>query len=257
MYLTEQLDKSYELKKSVRSALIYPVMIICLMILLSLGLSTFLMPKLVGLFTKLEVPLPLITRIFLVIISFLAKNALYLLIGLVAIIFPLRLLTKLKRIQSVFHTIYLHLPIVGRLIRNTILARFSRTSQILLKSGLTLTKTLEVTAKTIDNQVYQKKIEKIIPSLRGGESFFTSLENFPKEFPLTLTKTVRVGEKTGRLEESLKYLADFYEAEVGRAVKNLTAVLEPALLIIIGLAVGLLAVSIILPIYQFVGQIGQ
>lgn len=256
-YLTEQLEKSYELKKKVQSALIYPAIIVIMAIVLSLGLSQFLLPKILTLFTKLEISLPLITRIFLAVMNFLAKNTLFILLGFIALILLLRFLSRQRQTKLLFHTFYLKLPVLGPLTRNKNLAHFSRTSQTLLKSGLTLPKSLEVVAETIGNQVYQKNLEKIIPHLKRGETLSLNLESFPREFPLSLAKILSVGEKTGNLEDSFRYLADFYEAEVDRAIKNLTVVLEPILLIFIGLGVGLLAVSIILPIYQFIGQISQ
>ncbi|MCX7779078.1 MAG: type II secretion system F family protein [Patescibacteria group bacterium] len=257
VYLAEQLEKSYELKKKVKASLTYPTIVVIVAILLSLALSQFLLPKILSLFAKLDVSIPLITKIFLSIMNFLAKNTLFILIGLILLVIVFRFLSQLRRIKSILHILYLKLPIFGRLTKNNNLAQFARTSETLLKSGLTLPKSLEVVAETIGNEVYKKTLEKIIPALRRGETLASNLENFPQEFPLSVAKILNVGEKTGNLEDSFHYLADFYETEVDRTIKNLTSVLEPILLIIIGLGVGLLAVSIILPIYQFIGQIGQ
>ena len=151
------------------------------------------------------------------------------------------------------------LPIIGGIIINYNLVLFNRTLGILLKSGLTIDQAIIITSQTTANLVYQKRIKMILPQIQRGKSLADILSGFKQSqrkplFPLLVIKMIDVGERSGRLDESLAYLADYFGKEVDNTTKNLTTVLEPLLLIFVGLIVGFVAISVISPIYQVTGQ---
>jgi len=254
-YLSVQLEKDYDLKRKVKGAMLYPIIVISATVILGVALSIFILPRLVKLFTSLKVELPIMTKIFLAIANFLVGYGLYLLAGLVVLIILVRILIRAKWSKQFFHRLYLKVPVVKRLIYHINLARFSRILGTLLKSGVPIIESLEITASTLGNSVYQKHIEIATQGVKKGKSLSSVLQPYEKYFPKITTRMISVGEKSGNLDEILFYLARFYEDEVDNATKNLSTTLEPLLLILIGLVIGFIGVAIISPIYQLSGSL--
>jgi type IV pilus assembly protein PilC len=148
-------------------------------------------------------------------------------------------------------------PIVKKLTKSMILANFSRTLSILLESGIPISKALKISVKTVGNSLYADVLSDVQQKLVAGNTLAQSLKEHKKYFTDTFTKMIEVGEDTGTLEENLLYLHEFYAEEVDDMSKNLTTLLEPILLVFIGLMVGMLAIAIVGPIYQLTGQIGK
>ena len=255
-HVATELEKDYELRRKVKSAMIYPAIVLAATFILGIGLTIFILPKLVKMFDTFKVELPVVTRIFLDIANLLVDYGLYVLVGLVILGVLLRLLVKSKAARPFFHKIYLHLPIVKKISKNVNLARLARVLAILLKSGVTINESLVITADVVGNVLYKRELGKAITEIKKGRSLALSMTN-EEYIPKMANKMIAVGEKTGKLEESLFYLAGFYEEEVDNTTKNLSTILEPALLIIIGLVLGFLAVAIISPIYQFTGSLSR
>jgi type II secretory pathway component PulF len=157
--------------------------------------------------------------------------------------------------KPVTHLWLLHTPIVKTISLNANLANFCRTLGTLLKSGLNIDEALEITKDTLDNHYFKKSLAKASARVRQGTKLSDNLADNGRLFPRLVTSMVRIGEKSGNLEETLFYLADFYDNEVDVATKTLSTAIEPILLIAIGLAVGGLAVSIIGPIYKITGNV--
>jgi len=256
-YLCSQLESRYEFKKKVKSALIYPLMVVSLAIIITFSLFIFLLPKISRLFSHLEVELPIFTRIFVTLVNFFQENLIYLLFSPLFLIILFSILTKNIKIKKFFQKFSISLPIFGKIVRNVNLSYLAQTLSLLLKSGMPIEKTLETTFEVIENQVYKERINKILEGIRKGEKLSSNLEKYSREFPIIFSKTVESGEKTGRLDESLLYLASFYSREVEREMKNLTIALEPILLIIVGLGVGFIALALISPIYQYISALGE
>ncbi len=254
--LSKQQRKSYELKNKIRSASIYPVLILSAIVILTLTVSKFVLPKIIKFFTQLKVELPLSTKILLFVADFMG-NQWYLMVGIIiSFIIIIRIMLHFSKTRLFLHKINLRLPLFGKIIRNINLILFTRTLASLLKSGLSIDKALQITAKTVTNDSYKEEITFIYHNILKGQSLTDSLRS-EKKFPPLVGRMITVGERSGNLEEVLDYLADFYEEEVDDTTKNLSTVLEPALLIIIGLAVGFVALSIINPIYQLTSQVGR
>jgi type IV pilus assembly protein PilC len=180
----------------------------------------------------------------------------FILIGIIIMIILFRITISLPKIKPVWHTFLLKIPIVGVLISYSQLARFSRNLGTLIKSGVAIVKSLEITAETLTNLRFRNDLLSVAKSLTKGKNIGDSMQKGKfQEFPPLVWRMISVGEKTGKLDESLLYLSDFYDDEVDDISKNLTTILEPILLIVIGLVVGFVALSIISPIYQLTGSI--
>lgn len=254
-YLSVQLEKDYDLKRKVKGAMLYPIIVISATVILGVALAIFILPKLVKLFTSLKMELPITTRVFLAVANFLVSYGLYLLVGLIILAILIRILVKAKWSKPFFHRLYLKLPVVKKLSHQINLARFSRILGTLLKSGVPIIESLEITATTLGNSVYQRKIEEATQGVKKGKSLASTLLPQEKYFPKIVSHMISVGEKSGNLEEILFYLARFYEDEVDNATRNLSTTLEPILLIFIGVAIGFIGVAIISPIYQISGSL--
>ena len=250
-YLSLYIRSEYLLRKKVTGSLIYPLIIIVMALFIVITVSFFILPRLVGLFRALGITLPLATRILLATGGFLNKYGLLILIGAVVLFAIFRILNSIKIFRFYFHKISLYLPFFGIINKNRNLTVFSRTLYTLLKSGVPILDSLNVCIDTISNEVFKKDMSLVKSAVERGEKISQGLKRYPEVFPSIFSNMVLVGEKTGALEESLLHLVDFYDTEVDTALKNLTGIMEPLVLILVGLFVAFVALAIITPIYQF------
>lgn len=255
-FLANQLAKDYAMRKKIVGALLYPAIILATVTVLGLGLSIFVFPKLIDLFSSFNIELPLSTKILLFTAGVLKNYWFLLLVGLTAIGFFLSLIVHHPKVKPSWHRLLLNLPIFGSLIQNEQLAALFRDIGVMLKSGLTIKQALAVQEKVTSNLVFKAYIQDLQKSVEKGKAVEEELltGHFSKISPIAV-RMIGVGEKTGKLDEIFLYLGDFFEEEVDNAAKNLSVVLEPVLLLVIGLIVGFVAISIITPIYQFTGSI--
>jgi len=254
-YLAQQLKSDYEIKKKVSGALIYPIIVVILALVVAFSITFFVLPKITGLFQILEIELPLATRILINTASFLKKNLLLLIIGIIFLILIFKILQRFKFFKFYFDSILLSLPFFNQIFGNLNLARFSRTFYTLLKSGMPILEALDICIATHSNEVFKKNLTFVKLRVERGERMSQGLKEFPKIFPSVFSQMVAVGEKSGTLEESFLYLANFYEGEIDSTLKNLSGILEPILLILVGAFVAFVALAIIIPIYRFVGAL--
>ena len=253
--LAVQLSKSYDLQRKIRGAMIYPILVLVAASGIGMGLSLFVLPRIIGLFESITVELPLATRIMIGFSRFMVAYGVPFTIGMIFGIIGLIQFMGWKPIRPFSHGLLLKLPVFGSLARNFNLAMFARTMATLLKSGITIGDAFEITSNTLRNARYKSALLRVKQGTETGVPASTILEEFPKLFPSITTRMLAVGERSGKLEETFQYLAEFYEDEVDVTTKNLSTVLEPILLIIIGLTVAYIAIAIITPIYNFIGNI--
>ena len=186
---------------------------------------------------------------------FLVSHGTLFFIGLAAAVAAVFNFLRWKPVRPVSHAVLLKLPVFGRMAQNFNLAMFSRTMGTLLKSGITIGEAFQIASNTLRNARYKKALLRVREGTETGAPASTVMEEFPKLFPSITTRMIAVGERTGKLEETFQYLAEFYEDEVDVMTKNLSTLLEPILLIVIGLTVAYVAIAIIAPIYNFIGSI--
>lgn len=257
-FLSEQLAKDYNLRKKIKAAMLYPALVFAATFIMGGFISLFILPKLVDFFEAFEVQLPLSTKILLFFANTMKNYGVLILFAFLVIWLIGYLAVQLKSIKPLWHRLILKAPLFGQLLAYSQLARFSRNFGVLLKSGVPITQSLQTTADTLSNLKFKNDLTVINEALTKGKSIGDALiENKFDEFPLLVVKMIAVGEKTGKLEEVLLYLADFYESEIDDISKNLSTILEPILLIVIGLVVGFVALAIISPIYELTGSIGR
>jgi len=253
-YLSESMRSEYEMQGTVKSAMAYPIIIIIMAFGIALGVSFFILPKLTQLFQILGVELPFLTRVLINSVSLLQKYGILIVILIVLGLFGFRMLLRVRKIKFLFDKTVLSLPFTGSISKNISLARFARTFFTLLKSGMPILESLEICSRSISNEVYKQKILEVRSAVEKGEKISQGLKNDPKIFFPIFSQMVSVGEKSGTLEESFLYLAKFYERETSQTLKNISAIIEPALLIIVGLFVAFIALAVITPIYKFTGE---
>jgi type IV pilus assembly protein PilC len=249
-YLALQLEKEYDLRKKVVSAFIYPVVIIIITIVLMSGVVLFIMPRISEIFISFGGQLPLPTRILIGVSTFALDHPFKAVGALGGGIFLCTLLFKSRRLKPLWHRITLHVPVFGRLLKDVYLARFARTMNSLLQAGVPITESLHITGNMISNSLYKKAIQITEEKVQQGGKMGESFKEFPKLFPPLIAKMLHVGEITGSLESSTAHVADIYEKEVDSITKNLSVLLEPLLLVFMGVMIGGIAISIIMPIYQ-------
>jgi len=249
LYLSDELQKKKELNKKVISAMIYPVIILVATTGLVAMLTLFIFPKILPVFQSLGAQLPFATRVLITISDFLKVYGLYTLGGIIAFLGTFYGSIKIQSVRYIWHWCILRMPIVGALSRSVNMASFSRTLGILLRSGVKIVEALNITSETLGNIVYQRQLSVMANNIQKGEQISKYLAQHEFLFPSMLTNMVSVGENTGNLSETLIYLSEFYENEVNDATKNLSSVLEPLLILIMGGIVAFVAIAIITPIY--------
>lgn len=255
-YLSVELKKSYDFNKKVQGAILYPKIILAATALMGMFISLFVLPKLVDLFHSLDVKLPLSTKILLFIASLMKDYGVFIAVGLVVIAVSLTILLRTPFFKPKWHRVMLSLPIIGSINQNVELTSFCRNIGIMLKSGLTITNSLEVQLHATDNLVYKSYVSDFLREVEKGKKLSDVMGNGKyKYIPGIVPKMVGVGEATGKLEDVMIYLGDFFEEEVDDATKNISNTLEPILLLVIGLVVAFVALAIISPIYQLTGSI--
>ncbi len=255
--VAEQLEKEKELFSKIKGAMLYPVVILTAAFVLGMVLTFFVLPQITPMFEGLDIDLPITTRILIRFSHLIQEYGLYLFLGIIGFAGFMVWLVKQRFTKPVTHWLLINTPIIKKITRKTTLASFSRTLGMLLKSGVNIDEALEITKETMSNYYYKQALEEVSKNVRKGTKLSDNLAQFESLFPIMVTKMIGVGEESGKFEETLFYLANFYEVEVETAVKSLTLAIEPILLIMIGLVVGFLTLSIITPIYDLTGGISR
>ena len=250
--LSLHFEKENKLNEKIKSALTYPVLVFSFSILSLLFLLTFIIPKIIEVIVDAGTELPLPTKI-VIALSVFCQNYWYIILGMLTITyFFIKLITKKERYQIVFDRIFLKLPIFGELILKIITARFCRMLGTLLRGGVSLLQALDVVKKTSGNIVITKGIERSQQNMEAGEGLSKAMEQ-QKIFPIMVTKMMEVGEVTGNLDRMLDKAAEYYEQEVDIEVSKLSSTLEPILIVGLGIVIGFIILSVILPMVEMTG----
>jgi type IV pilus assembly protein PilC len=197
------------------------------------------------------------TRILIATTHFILNYYLWIFVGIIGLVIICLIALRIKKIRYFYHRLLLLMPIVGKITIGYQTSNFTRTLGLLLKSGIKIVEAISISSSIASNLVYRKFLSEASKRIQRGETLYKYLEENPSLFTPTVSRMVEVGEKTGNLDHNLLYLAEFYENEVDEKIKNLSSVLEPILLIVMGLLVGFIAISIITPIYEVTQNIGR
>ncbi|OGY64202.1 MAG: hypothetical protein A3I89_02270 [Candidatus Harrisonbacteria bacterium RIFCSPLOWO2_02_FULL_41_11] len=255
--LSISLEKEKELKNKVTSALIYPLILLSMSFLMLILLVTFALPRIANVFLSSGVQPPIFSRIIFTVGLFLSKNAL-IVFPLGAILFAgtVYFLTKTHSGKRFVYFIGVHTPVIKNVMKQLALQRFAITLSSLMRSGLPIISSLEITADTVGSEELKTSLMRI--AREGVAKGLTLGDAFHREqtaFPMVVVNLISVSEKAGHIEDILKTLANFYETEVDNSIKIMIAFIEPILLLFIGVLIGTVALAVIVPVYQLVGGV--
>jgi type IV pilus assembly protein PilC len=254
--VADQLEKDDALRRQIKAAMVYPSLIGSFALLVLIALVAFLVPVFEGVFKDFGGELPVLTK-FTVALSHLITGRWYVLIlAVVAAVFAFRKWKNSESGREQWDRFKLKVPMkIGDIVQKVALARFSRTFSALIAAGVPMLEAIDITGRTSGNRVIEKAMEEVRQSVKGGGSLTTPMLAVPEAFPVMVTQMVGVGEETGALETMLTKIAEFYEDQVAAAVKALTSILEPVMIIVVGAIVGFIVISMYLPMFKVYDEI--
>lgn len=249
------MEKDYNLKKKVKAALTYPIVILVLAIAIVIFLVTYILPTFVSLFEGMNLSLPLPTQILIWITKACSNVVVDVIIVVLCILLFLILRSFIRTPggKVMYDMLKLNIPIFGLLNKKVAISRFCRTLGTLLSSGVPIMQALEIVGKASGNEIIAQTVAKVREGIREGESIANPLSSSGL-FPPMVTQMVAVGEETGNLDAMLSKIADFYDTEVDYMLSSLTSMLEPIMIVGMGGIVGFIVVSVFLPLYQIIGS---
>lgn len=245
-----QMERSEELVRKIKGAMIYPAIVITAVIVVSILMLIYVVPTLTSTFTQLGVEVPLATRIIVALSNFMATNVSLVLVGLTSLIGGSIVFVRSKFGGNLVLMTALHLPVINELVRETYTARASRTLSSLLAAGVPVLEALSITKEVVHARAFSKVIAEAEEHVGRGESLSTSFSEHTTLYPILMSDMLAVGEETGKVAEMLKQIAEFYEQDVAEKTKDFSTIIEPVLMLLIGTIVGIFAVAMIAPIYQ-------
>ncbi|MEK7630251.1 MAG: type II secretion system F family protein [Patescibacteria group bacterium] len=248
-FLADYLEKQSILIGKVRNAMIYPAFVIGLFILVVIVMLTMVLPQIAPIFTESKVELPFFTKALIGAGGFFTTWWWLIVIALGAIIFLLIDYSSTEEGKAVYNELSLRLPIFGKLFQHLYVSRFAESTRVLIQGGLTIPQSIEIASHTIGNYVFEDILHNAAQNVRKGQLLSQALKNAPY-FPPLVSQLIAVGESTGRLENLLARISTFYEKQTEDIVNNLVELLQPALLIVIGVLIGGLFASMLLPLYK-------
>jgi len=253
--LSEQMEKEHELRSKVVSAMVYPAIIVTAMVGIGILMLVIVIPKLAQTFTELGVELPLTTRIVIFLGTFLAQKWYLFLLIIIIVLFLFRMALKSNRGKKILASFALKIPIISTLVKKTNTAIFARNISSLIMAGVSIVRSLEIISTTLGNLYFKEAVKETAEKVRKGEKMAQALKSYQNLFPSLVLEMIEIGEETGETSSILAKLADFYEEEVAVTTKNLSAVVEPLLMILIGATVAFFAISMIQPMYSMLQAI--
>lgn len=252
--LSLQMEKDHELRSRVRGAMVYPGVILSVMVAIGILMMIMVVPKLSSVFLEMGIELPVTTRAVISVSQFLSTHSIIGIFGIFIFIFLFRLLLKTTAGKKSLDTVVLRMPPFSQFSRKINSARFARNFSSLIEAGVPIYNALQIVSNTMSNSFFKECLAETSQQIQKGETLSNILKRHSNLFPIMVVQMIEVGETTGSLAEVLKNLAEFYENEVNNATKNLSSVIEPVLMVIIGVAVGFFAISMIQPMYSMIGQ---
>ena len=248
--LSQQIERENELKSKIKGALMYPAVIVSAMIGIGILMLVMVVPKLAETFEELNIELPFTTRMVIGLGNFLAEKWFLVLLIMAVFFFFFRLALKTKRGKEIIDAITLKIPIISPLIKKTNSAHTIRTLSSLIAAGVPIVSSLNIVAGILGNIHYKTALLQVAEKVKKGEKLSDAMAPYKEIYPLIVMQMIKVGEETGETSDILAKLAIFFEEEIGYATKNLTSVIEPILMLIVGGAIGFFAVSMIQPMYS-------
>lgn len=251
--LADSLEKEKEFKSKTKGAFVYPAIVVLVMIVVVTVMMVFVIPKLTMLYEEIGTELPLMTRVMIAVSDFMVGFWWLIIIMVAGFVFGFRAFAKTPKGADMVSKLVLNLPVWGKMRKQIILAEFTRTLGLLIGTGIPIITALKVVKDILVNSTYRDGIEVAMVRVERGSPLHVPLAQNPA-FPPIIAQMMRVGEETGKMDEVLGRLAVYFEQESENMVRNLTTAMEPIILVILGVGVGVLVLSIIMPIYNLTAQ---
>jgi type IV pilus assembly protein PilC len=254
-YLAEHLDRNYEVTSKVKNALVYPAFVISVFIAVMVLMFTVIVPKISVIITESGQEVPIYTQIVFGISDFFISYGIFLLAALVVGVYFAVRYTRTPAGKTALARFRLDLPILGNLYRKLYLSVISDSMNTMILSGIPMVKAIEVTSNVVGNEVYKNLLNDTLADVKGGSSLSQSLSRH-EEIPSMLAQMIKVGEETGELGSIFKTMAHFYQREVINTVDTIVGLIEPVMIVLLGLGVGTLLASVLIPIYEIANSAG-
>lgn len=248
-YLADQMEKDYDLVSRIKGAMIYPVFIIVGMIVVGFLMMTFVVPQMTTMLIETGAELPFLTRILITISDFMNQYWFWVIIGFIILFGIFRFWVRSKAGHLAWDIVKIQIPIFGNLFKKIYIVRFTRGLSTLIRGGVPISIGLKITAEVVDNRAYKEVILDTVEEVEGGNSISTLFVK-SKLMPKMLSQMMNIGERTGKLDVVLEKLSDFYSREIDNLVIGLTSLIEPFILVIMGVAVGGMVAAIMLPMFK-------
>jgi type IV pilus assembly protein PilC len=253
--LANNLERQQEFKGKVKGAMVYPVIIVVGMLIVSLIMIIFVIPRMTSLYDQFDAELPVTTKILTGFSDFMVRFWPVVLGGIAALIYGFKIYKKTEDGAMKVDRIMLKIPLVGELQKQIILAEITRTLSLMTASGVSILEGLAITSSVVGNKVMKEALDDCVNMVEKGFPVAFAFSKHPDAFPFILSQMIAVGEETGKMDEVLGKVSHVFEVESEQKLKALTAAIEPIILIVIGVGVAFLVVSIVLPIYNLTTQI--
>jgi len=253
--LSVYMEKTAKLKSQVKGAMTYPVVTLIIAAIVLAVILVFVIPVFQEMFADFGSELPAFTQLVINVSDFAKKNIIWIVIGLILFIFAFRKVYSTEKGREMVDEMILKLPVFGTLIRKVAVAKFTRTMSTMLSSGVAILEALDIVAKTAGNKTIEKAVYSVRSDIAEGRTMADPLQE-SGVFPSMVCQMIAVGESTGALDSMLEKIAVFYDDEVDQAVENLTALIEPFMLVFLGVTIGGLVIAMYLPIFKMAGTIG-
>lgn len=254
-FVAENTDKNYQLSAKIKGALYYPSFVLLIAFIIGFLVVTFILPKITLIIKDMNVPVPWYTSVLIGVGDFMNAYWWAVLIVLALAVMGVIYYIKTAEGRKELEVILLKLPVVGTLAKNVYVTRFAENFSSLLESGIPVVKSLQIVSEVIGNHVYKEVILKAADEVRGGGNISTVFLQSQKEVPQIVAQMIRIGEETGTISKVLESVGKFYTQEVNNMTRNLTALIEPILIVFLGMGVAVLVIGVLLPIYNIAGQL--
>lgn len=254
-YLAEQQEKDYDLQGKVIGAVSYPIFIICVMALVGFAMMTFVLPKMLEMFTQMgpDIKLPWTTQLLIAVSSFMNAYWGFVIVGFIGMVIGIGALLRTHKGKLFFDRLKLKIPVFGTLFKDIAIVRFTRGFGTILVGGVTIPMGLRIVRNIMGNSVFEDLIDETIHEVEDGNTISGTFAR-SKEIPKMVAHMIAVGEQTGRLDDVLKKLTEFYTREVNMTIETSLSLVEPAIMVLLGVAVGVLVSGILMPMYSLSSQ---
>ncbi|MCF7795462.1 type II secretion system F family protein [Patescibacteria group bacterium] len=248
-YLADEVEKNYDMVSKIKNAMIYPIFIITALVGVGVFMMVFVLPELIAVIEESGSELPMSTKIVIVTSNFLQDYLWLVIILIVGAIFGFKYISKTKEGGAILDRMRINLPVFGKLFRLIYIVRFTRSLGTLLKGGVNISKSLEISGRVVKNRVYKNLINDTLKAVNDGSSIVTVFEK-TSDVPIMVTQMMAIGEQAGKLDDVLDKITEFYNKEINSILANLTTILEPLIMVILAVGVGIMVAAVILPMYN-------